>query len=65
LKRAPRRLVAVAAAAAAAVALLLAACSGESERDLVASAKTYIEKKDHKAAIIQLKSALQKQPQSA
>jgi cellulose synthase operon protein C len=63
LKRAPRRLAAVAAAAA--VALLLAACSGESERDLVASAKAYIEKKDHKAAIIQLKSALQKQPQSA
>jgi putative PEP-CTERM system TPR-repeat lipoprotein len=62
-KPAPRRLAAVVTAAA--VVALLAACGGESERELVASAKSYIEKKDNKAAIIQLKSALQQQPQSA
>jgi putative PEP-CTERM system TPR-repeat lipoprotein len=50
---------------AAALATGLAGCGGETERDLIASAKTYIEKKDNKSAIIQLKSALQKQPQSA
>jgi putative PEP-CTERM system TPR-repeat lipoprotein len=44
---------------------LLGACGSESERELVASAKSYIEKKDNKAAIIQLKAALQQQPQSA
>jgi cellulose synthase operon protein C len=48
----------------AAVLATLAGCSSESEADLIASAKTYIEKKDNKAAIIQLKAALQKQPQS-
>jgi cellulose synthase operon protein C len=46
-------------------AAVLGACGGETDRELIASAKTYIEKKDNKAAIIQLKAALQKQPQSA
>ena len=50
---------------AAALVAALPGCGGESERDLVASAKSYIEKKDNKAAIIQLKAALQKKPQSA
>lgn len=49
-------------------ALLLAACSGGaggSDTELVASARTYIEKKDHAAAVIQLKSALQKNVNNA
>lgn len=41
-------------------ALLLAGCFGESAQELLASAKTHLEKKDHKAAVIQLKNALQK-----
>lgn len=42
---------------------LLAACSdrgGEGDAELVTSAKTYIEKQDYSGAVIQLKSALQK-----
>jgi len=42
----------------------LAACGGSSDKDLIASAKSYLEKKDGAAAIVQLKSALQKNPQS-
>jgi putative PEP-CTERM system TPR-repeat lipoprotein len=42
----------------------LGGCSRESEGDLVSLAKTYIDNKDTRAAIIQLKAALQKQPQS-
>ena len=54
------------AAASLAIALFtLGACGGESEKDLIASAKTSIEKQDHKAAIIQAKNVLQKNPQSA
>jgi len=48
----------------ASVALALAGCAGESERDLIASAKTLIDKKDGKAAVIQLKNALNKNPES-
>ncbi len=43
---------------------LLAACSGESSSQLVASGKAYLDKQDAKSAVIQFKSALQKQPQS-
>jgi putative PEP-CTERM system TPR-repeat lipoprotein len=54
--------------AAALVAGLLIAvlpgCEGESEPALIASAKSHLDKKDPKSAIIQLKSALQKNPQS-
>jgi putative PEP-CTERM system TPR-repeat lipoprotein len=50
--------------AALGAALLLAACGSASEGELLASAKDYLEKKDAKAAIIQLKSALQKAPDS-
>jgi len=44
--------------------LLLPACGGESEEKLIASAKTYLDKNDNRAAVIQLKSVLQKNPQS-
>ena len=44
--------------------LALAACSGSSEQELIASAKASLEKKDAKAAVIQLKNALQKNANS-
>ena len=53
-----------AAALAAALALALAGCGGPSEPELVASARTLLAKKDYKAALVQLKSALQQNPQS-
>lgn len=47
-------------------ALVLSSCSrGVNEAELLASAKTYVEKQDFGAAIIQLKAALQKNPQSS
>ena len=55
------RLVASTVCAAA----LLAACGAERADDLLASAKTYLAKNDSKAAVIQLKNALQKSPDSA
>jgi cellulose synthase operon protein C len=51
-------------AAALALAGLLQACGGPSDTELLTSAKAYLQKKDPKAAIIQLKSALQHNPQS-
>lgn len=54
----------LAAAVSLALVTLLAACGGSSEADLMASAKELIAKKDNKAAIIQIKNALQKNPQS-
>jgi putative PEP-CTERM system TPR-repeat lipoprotein len=46
-------------------ALVLAACNrGANEAELLASARAYVEKQDYGAAIIQLKTALQKNPQS-
>lgn len=47
------------------LSLVLAAsggCSQESPADLVGSAKIYLDKHDHKSAIVQLKSAIQKEP---
>lgn len=41
-------------------ALLLGGCLGESAQDMVKSAREHLDKKDPKAAIIQLKNALQK-----
>jgi thioredoxin-like negative regulator of GroEL len=38
-------------------------CGGESAQELLASAKTKLEKEDSKGAVIQLKSALQQSPQ--
>ena len=45
---------------------LLAACggSGGGDAELVASAKAYVDKQEYGAAVIQLKSALQKNPQN-
>lgn len=40
-------------------------CSGESESKLLASARTYLDQRDNKSAIIQLKNVLQKNPSSA
>lgn len=44
--------------------LAIAGCGAETESDLLASAKMYLEKKDNKAALVQLKTALQTNPQS-
>lgn len=52
------------AASLAAFVLALPGCGGESEEKLVESAKTFLEKKDAKSAIIQLKTALQKNDKS-
>lgn len=46
-------------------ALLLTACAGESDTQLIASAQQLLAKKDNKGAVIQLKTALQKNPDSA
>lgn len=51
-------------AACIAAGLSLAGCGGESEEKLIASAKEFIAKSDNNAAVIQLKSALQKNPKS-
>ncbi len=42
--------------------LIFAACGGDKPETMLASAKQYMEKKDHKAAIIQIKNALQADP---
>ncbi len=53
-------------AVAAVLCLLLAACSGGGNTEsMLASAKEYMAKNDNKAAIIQIKNALQKSPNSA
>jgi len=45
--------------------LILAACGGKDPAELVASAKSFAENGDHKAAIIELKTALQDAPDLA
>lgn len=45
--------------------LLLASCGGDSPESLIASSKAYLAKNDTKAAVIQLKNALQKNPKLA
>lgn len=50
--------------AAACSLALLAACGGESDEKLLASAKAYLQKDDAKAAVIQLKTLLQQNPKS-
>ncbi|HLO64113.1 MAG TPA: XrtA/PEP-CTERM system TPR-repeat protein PrsT [Azonexus sp.] len=47
------------------LALILGACGGESPEKLISSSKEYLAKKDTKAAIIQLKNALQQNPNMA
>lgn len=51
-------------AAVAGAALLMAACSSDTPESLIASGKAFAAKKDHKAAVIQYKAALQRQPES-
>ncbi len=46
------------------LALLLAACGGDKPEALLASARDYLAKDDAKAAVIQIKNALQKAPES-
>src|SRR5574343_679357 len=48
-----------------ALALLLGACGGDSPESLIASSKEYLAKSDSKAAVIQLKNALQQNPNLA
>ncbi len=48
-----------------ALTLVLASCGAQSPEDLVASAKTYLASNDRNAAVIQLKTALQKNPNQA
>lgn len=52
-------------AMAVALAAALAGCSGETPQSLIASARSYAAKGDHKAASIQLKSALRLDEKSA
>ena len=61
-----KSLVRMVAATAATLVLvvMVPGCEGDSDREQIAAAKLSLEKKDDKAAIIQLKSALQKNPQS-
>ena len=47
------------------VTVLLIGCSQDTSESLLASAKAYIAKPDNKAAVIQLKNALQKNPNQA
>ena len=51
--------------AALTLSLVLAACSGNDPAKLMQSAKDYMAQSDHAAAIIQLKNALQNQPDLA
>ena len=52
------------AAAVISASTLLIGCAQEQPEALIQSAKGYLEKKDNRAAIVQLKSALQKNPDS-
>ena len=53
---------ALAMAAGTVVLLTAVSCGGESAESLLTSAKSYLAKKDAKTAIIQIKNALQKNP---
>jgi cellulose synthase operon protein C len=46
------------------LSVLLVACGGDNTAALLASAKEYLAKNDNKAAVIQIKNALQKNPSS-
>jgi len=46
------------------LALLVSACGGDQSKDPIASARSQIEAKDYAAAILQLKSVLQSNPQA-
>lgn len=63
--RSAARPAVILAAIAVAAAATLGGCSRETPQSLVASAKASSERKDHKAAVVQLKAALQQDPQNA
>jgi len=52
-------------AASLALAILVAACGRNDPQALLDSAKQYMGKRDFAASVIQLKNALQKDPQNA
>ena len=65
MKQIDKSLSSIAIATATAIALLLSACgSGSSEKEFIASARSFLAANDPKAATIQLKNALQKNPES-
>ena len=49
---------------AALLPIVLVACGGDDPQKMLTSAKEYLEKKDNAAALIQIKNALQAQPES-
>jgi len=59
-----KRMSRSAAAATVLIAALASGCGGGNEAELIASAKASISKQDYKAAIVQLKSVLQKNANS-
>lgn len=61
----PWRTVVLRAVLCSAALLALAACERESEAQLLASAKALLDKRDVNGAVIQLKNALEKNPDSA
>lgn len=60
----PRRLRTAALAVALAAAAVVAGCGGDSVESLLASGQALAAKNDHRGAIIQFKTALQKDPES-
>ena len=54
-----------ATASALLATLLLVGCGGDKPETMLLSAKEFLAKNDHKAAAIQLKNALQQNPQLA
>ena len=64
-RRRAQRSIRAWSAALAFGALLLGGCGEDQPAALLASAKSYLAKNDQSAAVIQLKSALQKQPDLA
>jgi cellulose synthase operon protein C len=46
------------------ITALLVGCGGSGEKDLLASAREFVEKREYKSAVLQLKTALQKNAQS-
>ena len=61
----PRPMPGRLAATLLAAAITLAACGGKSGDELAAAGKAAMDKRDYAAAVIQFKSALQKEPESA
>ena len=47
------------------IAMAMVSCSGDRPEAMLASAKEYLSKNDNKSAVVQLKNALQKNPDSA